>query len=108
MVSPIRNENLHCNFLSNNHLRQLQSRGKCSEAFSWETASASGTISPCSGKLGPISSRAGDNDSLPPERRADLAQRMAVYAGMVTGMDRNIGRLLADLRAALLEARSVS
>ena len=39
-------------------------------------------------------------DSLPAERRADLAQRMAVYAGMVTGMDRNIGRILADLRAS--------
>ena len=39
-------------------------------------------------------------DSLPAERRADLAQRMAVYAGMVTGMDRNIGRLVADLRAS--------
>jgi len=39
-------------------------------------------------------------DSLPAERRTDLAQRMAVYAGMVTGMDRNIGRLLADLRAS--------
>ncbi|HEY6169423.1 MAG TPA: arylsulfatase [Verrucomicrobiae bacterium] len=39
-------------------------------------------------------------DSLPAERRADLAQRMAVYAGMVTGMDRNIGRLIADLRAS--------
>ena len=38
-------------------------------------------------------------DSLPVDRRADLAQRMAVYAGMVTGMDRNIGRLLDDLRA---------
>ncbi|HEY2344133.1 MAG TPA: sulfatase-like hydrolase/transferase, partial [Chthoniobacteraceae bacterium] len=38
-------------------------------------------------------------DSLPADRRADLAQRMAVYAGMVTGMDRNIGRLVADLRA---------
>ncbi|NDB76498.1 MAG: arylsulfatase, partial [Verrucomicrobia bacterium] len=38
-------------------------------------------------------------DSLSPERRADLAQRMAVYAGMVTGMDRNIGRLVADLRS---------
>jgi arylsulfatase A-like enzyme len=36
--------------------------------------------------------------SLPAERRADLAQRMAVYAGMVTGMDRNIGRLVNDLR----------
>ena len=39
-------------------------------------------------------------DSLPSERRADLAQRMAVYAGMITGMDRNIGRLIADLRGS--------
>ncbi len=39
-------------------------------------------------------------DSLPADRRADLAQRMAVFAGMVTGMDRNIGRLIADLRAS--------
>ena len=39
-------------------------------------------------------------ESLPADRRADLAQRMAVYAGMVTGMDRNIGRLLADLRTS--------
>lgn len=39
-------------------------------------------------------------DSLPADRRADLAQRMAVYAGMITGMDRNIGRLLDDLRAS--------
>ena len=39
-------------------------------------------------------------DSLPADRRADLAQRMAVYAGMVTGMDRNIGRLVADLRVS--------
>jgi arylsulfatase A-like enzyme len=37
-------------------------------------------------------------DSLPADRRADLARRMAVYAGMVTGMDRNIGRLVEDLR----------
>jgi arylsulfatase A-like enzyme len=37
-------------------------------------------------------------ESLPAERRADLAQRMAVYAGMVSGMDRNVGRLIADLR----------
>jgi arylsulfatase A-like enzyme len=36
--------------------------------------------------------------SLSALRRADLAQRMAVYAGMVTGMDRNVGRILADLR----------
>ena len=39
-------------------------------------------------------------DSLPADRRADLAQRMAVYAGMVTGMDRNIGRLVEDLRSS--------
>ena len=38
-------------------------------------------------------------ESLPADRRADLAQRMAVYAGMVTGMDRNIGRLFDDLRS---------
>jgi arylsulfatase A-like enzyme len=38
-------------------------------------------------------------DALPADRHTDLAQRMAVYAGMVTGMDRNIGRLVADLRA---------
>lgn len=37
-------------------------------------------------------------DSLSQSRRADLTQRMAVYAGMVTGMDRNIGRLVEDLR----------
>jgi arylsulfatase len=37
-------------------------------------------------------------DSLPADRRADLAQRMAVYAGMVSGMDRNIGRIVAALR----------
>ncbi len=39
-------------------------------------------------------------ESLPAERRADLAQRMAVYAGMITGMDRNIGRLVDDLRGS--------
>lgn len=38
-------------------------------------------------------------DSLPPDRRADLARRMAVYAAMVDRMDQNIGRLVADLRA---------
>jgi arylsulfatase A-like enzyme len=43
----------------------------------------------------------GDNppwDSLDADRRADLAGRMKAYAGMVTGMDRNVGRLIADLR----------
>lgn len=39
-------------------------------------------------------------ETLPADRRADLAQRMSVYAGMITGMDRNIGRLVADLRAS--------
>jgi arylsulfatase A-like enzyme len=39
-------------------------------------------------------------ESLPADRRADLAQRMAVYAGMVTGMDRNIGRILDSVRAS--------
>lgn len=37
-------------------------------------------------------------DSLPADRRADLARRMAVYAGMVDRMDQNIGRVIADLR----------
>lgn len=36
--------------------------------------------------------------SLPDDRRADLAHRMAAFAGMVTGMDRNIGRVVEDLR----------
>jgi arylsulfatase A-like enzyme len=45
--------------------------------------------------------RAGENPawkSLDADRRADLARRMAIYAGMVTCMDRNIGRVIADLR----------
>lgn len=37
-------------------------------------------------------------ESLDAERRADLAGRMKAYAGMVAGMDRNIGRLIADLK----------
>jgi arylsulfatase len=38
-------------------------------------------------------------DSLPEDRRADLAMRMAIYAAMVDRMDQNIGRITADLRA---------
>jgi arylsulfatase A-like enzyme len=38
-------------------------------------------------------------DSLPEERRADLAMRMAIYAAMVDRMDQNIGRVTARLRA---------
>ena len=37
-------------------------------------------------------------DSLPADRRADLARRMAVYAGMVDRMDQAIGRVVADLK----------
>ena len=35
--------------------------------------------------------------SLPADRRADLARRMAVFAAMVENMDRNIGRLIKSL-----------
>ncbi len=37
-------------------------------------------------------------NTLPADRRADLARRMAIYAAMVTCMDRNIGRVMADLK----------
>src|SRR6266540_4762056 len=37
-------------------------------------------------------------EKLAADRRADLAGRMKAYAGMVAGMDRNIGRLLSDLK----------
>jgi arylsulfatase len=46
--------------------------------------------------------RTGENpawDALDADRQADLARRMAVYAAMVDRMDRNIGRVVADLRA---------
>ncbi|MBM3786661.1 MAG: arylsulfatase [Acidobacteria bacterium] len=36
-------------------------------------------------------------DSLPEDRRRDLARRMAIFAAMVEQMDRNIGRVLEDL-----------
>jgi arylsulfatase A-like enzyme len=36
-------------------------------------------------------------DSLPDDRRHDLARRMATYAAMVEIMDRNIGRVVKDL-----------
>ncbi len=39
-------------------------------------------------------------EEIPSERQADLARRMAVYAGMVDNMDQNVGRLVADLKAA--------
>ena len=37
-------------------------------------------------------------NTLSADRRADLARRMAIYAAMVTCMDRNIGRVVADLK----------
>ena len=37
-------------------------------------------------------------DSLPADRRADLARRMAVYAAAIDVMDRNIGRVVAHLK----------
>ncbi len=37
-------------------------------------------------------------NSLPEERRRDLARRMAVYAGMVDRMDVAVGRVVNDLR----------
>lgn len=36
--------------------------------------------------------------SLPRERRADLARRMATYAAMVEILDRNVGRVIDDVR----------
>jgi arylsulfatase A-like enzyme len=45
--------------------------------------------------------RTGENpawDTLDADGRADLARRMAIFAGMVTCMDRNIGRVLDDLK----------
>jgi arylsulfatase len=38
-------------------------------------------------------------DSLEPERQKDLARRMATFAAMVDVMDRNIGRVIDDLRS---------
>ena len=37
-------------------------------------------------------------DSLPADRRADLARRMAVYGAMIDVMDRNIGRVVNHLK----------
>lgn len=38
-------------------------------------------------------------DTIPADRRVDLARRMAVFAAMVDQMDQNIGRVLDDLKA---------
>jgi arylsulfatase len=37
-------------------------------------------------------------DTIDPDRREDLAHRMAIFAGMVDRMDQNIGRVVDDLR----------
>ncbi len=39
-------------------------------------------------------------ETIPAERRKDLARRMAVFAAMVDRMDQNIGRVLGDLEAS--------
>ena len=39
-------------------------------------------------------------DSLPADRREDLARRMATYAAMVEHVDAGVGRILAQLKAA--------
>ncbi len=39
-------------------------------------------------------------DSLPADRREDLARRMAIYAAMVEHVDLGVGRILADLERA--------
>ncbi|SVC80069.1 uncharacterized protein METZ01_LOCUS332923, partial [marine metagenome] len=39
-------------------------------------------------------------DSLPADRQTDLARRMAIYAAMIDQMDRNVGRVVSDLKKA--------
>ncbi|HIK96287.1 MAG TPA: arylsulfatase [Planctomycetes bacterium] len=39
-------------------------------------------------------------DSLPADRRTDLARRMAIYAAMIDRIDQNVGRLVTNLRAS--------
>ncbi len=39
-------------------------------------------------------------DSLPEDRRLDLARRMAIFAAMVDRMDQQLGRVIDDLRGA--------
>jgi arylsulfatase len=61
------------------------------------------TLSPRSPWWNYGETKTGDNpawDSLPEERRLDLARRMAIYAAMVDRMDQQIGRVLDDLKAA--------
>jgi arylsulfatase len=39
-------------------------------------------------------------DSLPADRRTDLARRMAIYAAMIDRIDQNVGRLVANLKTS--------
>ncbi|MGZ0168743.1 MAG: arylsulfatase [Planctomycetales bacterium] len=39
-------------------------------------------------------------DTLPKDRRTDLARRMAIYAAMIDRIDQNVGRVLDDLKSA--------
>ena len=38
-------------------------------------------------------------ESIEPDRRADLVRRMSIYSAMIEIMDRNIGRVIEDLRS---------
>jgi len=53
---------------------------------------------PVSSKNGWADKRNPAWDSLDADRQKDLARRMAIFAAMVDRMDRNIGRVLADLK----------
>ncbi|QEH38948.1 Arylsulfatase [Aquisphaera giovannonii] len=60
-------------------------------------------LPPRSDWVHPFHHREGVNppwDSLPADRRADLARRMAIYAAMVEHMDRSVGRVVASLKEA--------
>jgi arylsulfatase len=59
----------------------------------WPLSPRSDYLHKFSGEQRPIPAWA----SLDADRQKDLARRMAVYAAMVDRMDRNIGRLVADL-----------
>jgi arylsulfatase len=39
-------------------------------------------------------------DTLPEDRRLDLARRMAIYAAMIDRLDQQLGRIISDLKAA--------
>jgi arylsulfatase len=62
---------------------------------------------PYNGKTGWAGKEIPAWNSLPEDRRRDLARRMAVYAGMVDHMDQAIGRVLAHLKSTGQEQNTV-